>query len=94
MMRRSHLFRIVSPLIGIVLGAACSQGLAPGEPGRAVELARLRDEPCPLTFSSGLVEAQRMVVRDEQAWRETWTAIWRGHSPQPPLPPTPRAPGG
>jgi hypothetical protein len=29
---------------------------------------------------------QRLVVRDANAWRDTWTAIWRDVSPPPPLP--------
>lgn len=81
-MRRSYLVL----LVGATLGAACSASVTAGEPDRAVPLARLRAEPYPLTSYSGLDQPVRMVVRDEVAWREVWTAIWRGHSPEPPLP--------
>src|SRR5688572_2509444 len=81
-MRRSYFLL----LVGAALGAACSASMAPGEPGRAVPLVRLRPEPYSFTNYSGLDQPERMVVRDEAAWREVWAAIWQGHSPEPPLP--------
>jgi hypothetical protein len=81
-MRRSYLIL----LVGAAFGVGCSSSVAPGEPDRSVPLARLRPEPYSLTSYSGLHQPQRLVVRDEVAWREVWTAIWRGHSPEPPLP--------
>ena len=70
-------------LVGAALAAACSASVVPGEPGRAVPLVRLRAEPYSLTYSSGLTQPERIVIRDEAAWREVWAAIWRRHSPQP-----------
>ena len=81
-MRRSYLVL----LVGAALGVGCSSSVAPGEPDRAVPLVRLRPEPYSLTSSSGLDQAERMVLRDEVAWREVWAAIWRRHSPEPSLP--------
>jgi hypothetical protein len=81
-MRRSHFLL----LVGAALGAACSASIAPDVLGRAVPLVRLRPEPYSLTYYSGLDHPERTVVRDEIAWREVWAAIWRGHSPEPPLP--------
>ena len=66
--------------------AACSQAAAPGASGAAVPVVRLRAEPYSLTYLSGLDEPRRTVVRDEPAWREAWSGIWRRHSPEPPLP--------
>jgi hypothetical protein len=73
-------------LVGAALGAACSASIVPGEPGRAVPLVRLRAEPYSFTYYSGLDQPERIVVRDEAAWREIWAAIWRQASPEPPLP--------
>ena len=74
-------------LIALVLSAAaCSQAAAPRESGSPVRVIRLRPEPYSLTYFSGLDESQRAVVRDEAAWRGAWAAIWRRHSPEPPLP--------
>ena len=70
-------------LLGAALGAACSASVVPEEPGRAVPLVRLRAEPYSFTYSSGLAQPERIVVRDEGAWREVWEVIWRQHSPQP-----------
>ena len=65
---------------------ACSQAAAPRESGAPIRLERLRSEPYSLTYFSGLDEPQRTIVRDEVAWRAAWAAIWRRHSPEPPLP--------
>lgn len=73
-------------LVGAALGAGCSASVAPAEPDRTVALVRLRPEPYPLTYYSGLDQAERMVVRDEATWGQVWVAIWRGHSPLPPVP--------
>lgn len=74
------------------LGCA-SDGTAPPDVGtlrgggaQRVELTRLRPGSAPLTHSSGVHEAARLVVRDDALWRATWTAIWSSHRPQPDLP--------
>ena len=79
-------------MVPIVLGAiACKPEAIPpthsvsvGEP---LEMVRLRAEPYTFTYNSGLTESARIVVRDADHWREVWRAIWRDHSPGPPLPP-------
>jgi hypothetical protein len=83
-MRYSAFPLLVAGALGI---AACSQAAAPRDSGAAVDVTRLRPEPYSLTYFSGLDEPQRTVVRDEVAWRAAWAAIWRRHSPEPPLPP-------
>jgi len=49
-------------------------------------VVRLRAEPYSFTFYSGLVEPQRLVVRDPATWSQVWATIWRNQSPTPPLP--------
>jgi hypothetical protein len=70
----------------VVVALAC--GSAPLTPPAQNEIAvrRLRPEPQPLTTSSGITESRRLVVRDEPAWRQIWTSIWRDVSEPPPLP--------
>ena len=72
--------------LAIVFAGAC--GAAPAAPDASEPLAvvRLRPEPVPLTYTSGLSEPQELVVRDAAAWAQVWEAIWRNHSPRPPLP--------
>jgi protease stability complex PrcB-like protein len=59
----------------------CTQPLAPDSAATPVPVVRLL-----FTSYSGLIEPQRLVVRDPAAWAEVWTAIWRSHSPLPELP--------
>lgn len=80
--------RVTTILTTFAVGSlAC--GSAPGTPSEAdvpITVTRLRPEPASFTYSSGLKEPRRIVVRDQAAWRDIWTSIWRGHSPEPPLP--------
>jgi hypothetical protein len=64
----------------------CSQPLAPDPAATPVPVVRLRAEPYSFTHYSGLIEPQRLVVRDPLAWAETWAVIWARHSPLPQLP--------
>ena len=52
----------------------------------ALPLTRLRAEPYALTFSSGMTDSARIVVRDAETWRQVWSRIWRNHSPGHALP--------
>lgn len=85
---------VLATVSAAALAAGCRQA-SPAAPAATAEhgalpqpvpVTRLRTEPYPLTFSSGLRAPQRSVVRDEGAWREAWAAIWSNHSPTPPLP--------
>jgi hypothetical protein len=58
----------------------------PSGPDRPLPLTRLRSEPYSYTYNSSLREPQRSVIRDRAAWQELWSAMWRGHSPPPPIP--------
>lgn len=54
--------------------------------GEPVPLTRLGSAPAPLTYYSGLTTGQRVVIRDAETWRTTWSAIWSRVSPVPDLP--------
>jgi hypothetical protein len=74
-------------LIALASGVlGCTQPLAPEPLTTPVPVVRLRAEPYPLTFSSGLTQPQRLVIRDPAAWTEVWAAVWLRHSPLPELP--------
>ena len=84
---------LVSAVAVAAIAAGCRQpapvapeATARGEFAQPVAVTRLRGEPYPLTHYSGLTTAQRLVVRDEAAWRDAWAAIWRDATPAPPLP--------
>jgi len=64
----------------------CVQPLAPDPAATPVPVVRLRAEPYSFASYSGLIEPQRLVVRDPAAWAETWAVIWARHSPLPELP--------
>jgi hypothetical protein len=66
--------------------AACGSPTGSSSPGEALGITRLRVEPFSLTYASGLRERQRLVVRDASAWQQAWSSIWRGTSPEPPIP--------
>jgi len=78
-----------SPLLFIALAlgvVGCGQPLAPDPPATPVSVVRLRAEPYSFAYYSGLIEPQRLVVRDPAAWAEIWAAIWKRQSPLPELP--------
>jgi hypothetical protein len=66
--------------------AACGSPTGSSSPGEPLGITRLRVEPFSLTYASGLRERQRLVVRDASAWQQAWSSIWRGTSPEPPIP--------
>jgi hypothetical protein len=65
---------------------ACSSPAGPDGPAQSLPITRLRPEPLSLSYASGLRESQRLVVRDATAWQQVWASVWRGASPEPPLP--------
>jgi protease stability complex PrcB-like protein len=71
----------------LLVASACgSAPLVTPSPNEPITVTRLRPEPAPLTFNSGMTESRRLVVRDEPTWRQTWSLIWRNVSEEPPLP--------
>lgn len=54
--------------------------LSPGQ----IVVTRLRPGPNSFTYSSGITESRRMVIRDEPAWRTAWAEIWARTGPTPP----------
>jgi hypothetical protein len=48
-----------------------------------VPVNRLRAEPYSFTYSSGLRQPERLIVRDLTTWRAVWAAIWRNITPVP-----------
>lgn len=74
------------PLACGTASTAPSARAARDEGGGRVAITRLRAEPYPLTFSSGLREPARTVVRDAALWEATWAAIWSRHEPEPARP--------
>jgi hypothetical protein len=51
--------------------------------GEPVELTRLRAEPYSFAYFSGMEEAARLVLRSDEEWAATWSAIWQRHTPTP-----------
>ena len=70
----------------LVLGACSDSASPPGEPGANVPVVRLRSDPYPFAFYSGLDKPDRIVIRDPVTWQTVWKEIWRGSSEVPPLP--------
>ena len=61
-----------------VAAASCS---SPTAPDTVIPVVRLQTEAF-----SGFTEPTRTVIRDETAWREAWTTLWRFTSFSPSLP--------
>ncbi|HEX8213152.1 MAG TPA: protease complex subunit PrcB family protein [Longimicrobium sp.] len=81
-------------LASLLLTAACGKSAPLGPEGshstrpadESLAFARLRTEPYPFTFNSGLTDSARVVVRDARAWEAIWRDVWRNHTPVPALP--------
>ncbi|HEX8243327.1 MAG TPA: protease complex subunit PrcB family protein [Longimicrobium sp.] len=77
-----------------VLGYGCSAPTASSGPrdqrsaasATALPVNRLRAEPYSFAYYSGMADSARVTVRDAGAWRQAWSAVWRGSSPVPALP--------
>jgi hypothetical protein len=74
--------------LAVMLGlGACSDAASPPrEPGANIPVIRLRSEPYPFAFYSGLDKPDRIVIRDPVTWQMVWKDIWRGFSEVPPVP--------
>ena len=74
--------------LAVMLGlGACSDSVSPpGEPGTNIPVLRLRSEPYPFAFYSGLDKPDRIVIRDPVTWQMVWKKVWFGDSEVPPLP--------
>ena len=65
--------------------AVCSSPSSPDEQS-PVTLTRLGVEGASYAYYSGVRDAQRLVIRDQATWQQTWSAIWSRNSPVPALP--------
>ena len=68
------------------LGACSDSTSPPGKPGANIPVVRLRSEPYPFAFYSGLDKPDRIVIRDPVTWQMVWKRVWLGDSEVPPLP--------
>lgn len=66
--------------------AACSSPNAPDAAQPPLTVTRLRPEAFSFSYNSGLTEPQRLVVRDQATWQQTWDSIYRFSFPVPTLP--------
>jgi hypothetical protein len=75
-------------VLAVVLGlGACSDSASPpGEPGASIPVVRLRSDPYPFAFYSGLDKPDRIVIRDPVTWQIVWKNVWFRDSEVPPLP--------
>jgi hypothetical protein len=80
--------RCSSVALAAMLGlGACSNSTSPlREPGANIPVVRLRSEPYPFAFYSGLDKPDRIVIRDPVTWQIVWKKIWRRSSEVPPGP--------
>ncbi|MES2521248.1 MAG: protease complex subunit PrcB family protein [Gemmatimonadota bacterium] len=53
-------------------------------PAQPLVITRLRSGPESFTYSSGITDARRTVIRDDAAWRSAWAEIWARTGPTPP----------
>lgn len=53
-------------------------------PAQSLTVTRLRPGPNSFTYSSGITEPRRVVIRDDAAWRAAWEEIWARTGPTPP----------
>jgi hypothetical protein len=74
--------------LAVVLGVgACSDSASPpGEPGASIPVVRLRSDPSPFSFYSGLDKPDRIVIRDPVTWQIVWKKVWLGDSEVPAAP--------
>jgi len=54
--------------------------------GTPIQTERLHSHRGPFSYSTGLTESARIVVRDSGTWANLWGQIWERHSPTPALP--------
>jgi hypothetical protein len=71
-------------LIALLAAGACTQ--PPASPGMGVPVPLTRFPQDGGAFS-GYEQPITLVVRDNETWQSTWTQVYRGRQPIPPLPP-------
>lgn len=67
-------------LVVALLLASCSSPNAPGS-SEPLVLTRLRPDLFSYSYYSGIRDSQRLVIRDQAAWQQTWNTISIGMSP-------------
>jgi protease stability complex PrcB-like protein len=72
-------------LVCALLLASCSSPNAP-DATQPLAVTRLRPEAFSFSYNSGMTEPQRLVVRDQATWQQTWDSIHRFTFPVPALP--------
>lgn len=71
----------------VVSAFACARSpVGPTEHPQPLPITRFTSDEVSLTYSSGFLVPQQMVVRDAAAWRNAWAAIWQNVSTPPSLP--------
>ena len=73
-------------LVCALLLAACNAPNAPDENQEPLTVTRLRQGAFSFSYNSGLTESQRLVIRDQATWQQTWDSIYRFSFPVPALP--------
>jgi hypothetical protein len=76
----------VAALVAITLLLLACSGSISQSAGTRLPLTRLSTGPSSLIYYSGIVQRERLVVRDDATWQTVWTSIWRGTTPTPALP--------
>jgi hypothetical protein len=75
--------------LALLLACACRGTIASGQPALSRDpsaVARLSATDASFSVFSGFTDSARFVVRDSDAWRETWQTIHRPFIPPPPVP--------
>lgn len=75
----------VAVCLALVISAGCSAPFATtsGAPS-ALPFERLRPEPSPYTYRSGLSDSTRAVIRDRGTWSDMWAQVHASSWPEPP----------
>jgi hypothetical protein len=72
-------------LVCALLLAACSSPTAP-DADQPLTVTRLREGAFSFSYNSGIRDAQRLVIRDQATWQQTWNTIFSLTFPVPALP--------
>jgi hypothetical protein len=71
-------------LTALLASGACTQQPSSADMGRPVSITRVPQDGGAF---SGYEQPITLVVRDREAWQSTWSQVYRGRNPVPPLPP-------
>lgn len=80
------------PFVAALLVVACRTSDVPAssfsnDPHAVpISLTRFRTDSIAFEFSSGIGQAQNLVIKDAAAWNDLWQRIYAGQTPTPPLP--------